>query len=133
MPFGACRQLRNASPPFATPSPKTEQDIEGSVRYTGEGLVATLDQKPVSRREGLAVRPNRAQRLDDRHQVVQGFEWIAARSRRHASHAVIGGKWLSVIGRYSQSLDADNDFVLQPPSVQVTRGSLRSPGDLCLC
>ena len=29
--------------------------------------------------------------------------------------------------------DIPFDFVLQPPSVQVTRGSLRSPGNLCLC
>ena len=71
------------------------------IRTRDLSLRRTLDQESVARREYLAVRPNRTQRLDDRHQVIQGFKWIAAGSRRHVSYTAIGGKRLSDISRYA--------------------------------
>ena len=47
-----------------------------------------LDQESVGRREYLAIRPNGTQRLDDGHQVIQGFEWIAARNHIHVNVSV---------------------------------------------
>ena len=64
-------------------------------------LVRSLEQESVRRRENLAARPHRTQRLDHRHQVIQGFKWITASSRRHVSDTAIGGKRLLVIGRYA--------------------------------
>ena len=61
----------------------------------------TLDQESVSRREYLAIRPDRTERLDDRHQVIQGFEWISACSRRHVIYTAIGGNRLPVLCRYA--------------------------------
>ena len=65
------------------------------------GLVKASDQESVRRREYLAMRPNGTQRLDDRHQVIQGFEWITAGRRRHVRYTAIGGKRLSNLGRYA--------------------------------
>ncbi len=68
----------------------------------GSRLSQALDQESVGRREYLPLRPNRTQRLDDRHQIIQSFKWITANRRRHVSDTAIGRKRLFVFGRRAQ-------------------------------
>jgi hypothetical protein len=85
---------------------------------------SALDQESISRREYLAIRPNRTQRLDDRHQVIQGIEWIAACSRWHVSYTAIGGKRLSDIRRYAHfRISSSNTSRLKSRKYSRTRAS----------
>jgi hypothetical protein len=95
-----------------------ESSFRDGTLKVDQGLVRTLDQESVNGREYLALRPDRTQRLDDRHQVIQGFEWITAGSRRHVSYPAIGGKRLSVIGRSAHfRISSSNASRLKEPEI----------------